>query len=46
MFTSNWELVPERRGERQQSADILNDTRERLNWTPKKSLVDWISKGI
>jgi len=46
MFTSNWELVPERRGERQQSADLLNDTRERLNWTPKKSLADWISKGI
>ena len=46
MFTSNWELVPERRGERQQSTDILNDTRERLNWTPKKSLADWINKGI
>jgi len=37
-----WEMIPERRGERLNSAHIVTDTEEKLNWKPLNSLEDWI----
>jgi UDP-glucose 4-epimerase len=38
----DWEMIPERRGERLNSAHIVTDTEEKLNWKPLNSLEDWI----
>lgn len=37
-----WEFIPERRGERFTSEEILTDTNIKLGWEPKKNLKDWI----
>jgi UDP-glucose 4-epimerase len=42
LFTQNWHFIPERPGERQRSAEIPNDTQEKLDWQPTKSLGDWV----
>jgi UDP-glucose 4-epimerase len=45
MFSGdNWELVPERRGERFTSEEFYSDTEEVLGWKPEKSLKSWIEK--
>jgi len=43
LFTKDWQFIPERPGERQHSAEIPNDTRERLGWQAKKSLRNWVN---
>lgn len=43
LFTKDWQFIPERPGERQHSAEIPNDTRERLGWQAKKSLKNWVN---
>jgi len=43
LFTKDWKFIPERPGERQHSAEIPNDTRERLGWQAKKSLKNWVN---
>jgi len=42
MFGSDWELIPERRGERFTSEEFYSDTNEVLNWEPENNLKDWI----
>jgi len=37
-----WELIPERRGERFTSEDFPSDTNERLNWYPEWKLEQWV----
>jgi UDP-glucose 4-epimerase len=37
-----WELIPERRGERFTSEEFPSDTEVKLNWKPKYNLQDWI----
>lgn len=39
----DWELIPERRGERFTSEDFPSDTNERLGWEAKESLEDWVA---
>jgi UDP-glucose 4-epimerase len=46
MFKSKWEIVPERRGERLNSIEIITDTEEKLDWKPKHKIEDWINKII
>lgn len=43
LFTKDWQFIPERPGERQYSAEIPNDTQERLGWQAKKSLRNWVN---
>jgi UDP-glucose 4-epimerase len=38
----DWEMIPERRGERFTSEDFPSDTEEKLGWTPKWKLEDWV----
>ena len=38
-----WELIPERRGERFTSEEFPSDTELKLNWKPKCHLQDWIN---
>lgn len=38
-----WELVPERRGERFTSEEFPSDTEVKLNWKPQYKLEDWIN---
>lgn len=38
-----WEFIPERRGERFTSEEFPSDTNEKLNWSAKNSLEDWIN---
>lgn len=38
-----WELVPERRGERFTSEEFPSDTEDRLGWKPEESLEEWIN---
>lgn len=38
-----WNLIPERRGERFTSEEFPSDTNERLNWYPQESLQEWIN---
>jgi len=40
----DWEFIPERKGERRNSATIDNNTCERLGWEPTHSLEKWIVK--
>ena len=42
MFTDNWKLIPERRGERFTADLIETDTQEKLKWKPKWYLEQWI----
>lgn len=42
MYSDNWELIPERRGERFTSEEFPSDTEKALNWRPEKSLKDWV----
>jgi len=42
MYSDDWELIPERRGERFTSEEFPSDTEEVLNWKPEKSLKEWI----
>lgn len=42
----NWTFVPERRGERFFSAEVLSNTAERLGWLPAKTLEAWISQMV
>jgi UDP-glucose 4-epimerase len=37
-----WELIPERRGERFTSEEFPSDTEMKLNWKPEYNLKDWI----
>ena len=39
-----WYLVDERRGERFTSEEFPSDTNEKLNWSPKHKLFDWIDE--
>lgn len=38
-----WELIPERRGERFTSEEFPSDTEMKLNWKPEYNLQDWIN---
>jgi UDP-glucose 4-epimerase len=40
----DWEFIPERKGERQHSATIDNDTNERLGLNPQDRLQEWIKQ--
>jgi len=40
----DWEFIPERKGERQHSATIDNDTNERLGLNPQDRLQEWIKR--
>jgi UDP-glucose 4-epimerase len=42
MYSDDWELIPERRGERFTSEEFPSDTEEVLGWKPEKSLKEWI----
>jgi UDP-glucose 4-epimerase len=42
MFTDDISMIPSRRGERDKSITIENDTEKLLNWKPKYKLIDWI----
>lgn len=42
MFDVEYDIVPERRGERATSASIPSDTNERLGWEPQENLQEWI----
>lgn len=42
MFSDNYVIVPERRGERFTSSEFYSDTEVLLNWKPKHSLSEWI----
>jgi UDP-glucose 4-epimerase len=43
MFSGdNWELIPERRGERFTSEEFYSDTEEILGWKAEKNLIDWV----
>lgn len=39
----NWEMIPERRGERFTSEDFPSDTEEKLGWKPTWKLQDWVN---
>jgi UDP-glucose 4-epimerase len=39
----DWEMIPERRGERFTSEYFESDTEEKLRWKPVHSLTDWIN---
>jgi UDP-glucose 4-epimerase len=42
MFDCEWELIPERRGERYASEKFESDTNEILGWEPENALENWI----
>lgn len=46
MFETQYEMIPERKGERFAAEDIKTDTNEILNWDPKQKISDYISKII
>ena len=39
----DWEMIPERRGERFTSEDFPSDTEEKLGWKPTWKLEDWVN---
>lgn len=41
---SNWVVIPERRGERFASAEVRSETEEKLGWSPKRDLQDWVDQ--
>lgn len=43
MFGWDWELIPERRGERYASEKFESDTNEVLGWEPENTLEDWVN---
>jgi UDP-glucose 4-epimerase len=42
LFTNNWKLVPERRGERFTSEEFKSDTNEVLGWEADRTLEEWV----
>jgi nucleoside-diphosphate-sugar epimerase len=44
MFTDNWVLVPERRGERLSSVILDNTNTKKLGWEPKINLKNYIEQ--
>jgi len=44
MFGGEWELKPERRGERFTSEEFPSDTETKLNWKAKINLEDYVNK--
>jgi len=46
MFECEWEMIPERRGERFSAEDIKSDTKEVLGWSPKWNLSYYIKSKI
>jgi UDP-glucose 4-epimerase len=46
MFKAEWEIIPERRGERFTAEDIQTDTEEKLNWRPRWDLQDYIKSKL
>lgn len=46
MFDHPYKMIPERRGERDQAVSIETDTNEKLSWSPKKSLNDYIKTKL
>jgi UDP-glucose 4-epimerase len=46
MFQTEWEIIPERRGERFTAEPIETDTEEKLNWQPKWELQDYIKSKL
>ncbi len=46
MFQTEWEIIPERRGERFTAESIETDTEEKLNWHPKWELQDYIKSKL
>lgn len=38
----DWEIIPERRGERFTSEEFPSDTEEKLGWKPKWKVDDWV----
>lgn len=46
MFEVDWEIIPERRGERFTAEDIQTDTEEKLNWRPNWDLQDYIKSKL
>jgi UDP-glucose 4-epimerase len=43
MFSDNYIIIPERRGERFTSEEFYNDTEEVLKWKPKHTLPEWVN---
>lgn len=46
MFEADWEIIPERRGERFTAEHIQTDTEEKLNWRPNWDLQDYIKSKL
>jgi UDP-glucose 4-epimerase len=44
MFDVNYNIIPERRGERFTAEQIDSNTQEVLDWEPNKSLQEWINQ--
>jgi len=44
LFDHNYELIPERHGDRIESTIDVSSTYDKLNWSPKYSLKEWINK--
>lgn len=42
MFSSDFIMIPERRGERFTSEEFESDTEEKLNWKAKNKIEDWV----
>lgn len=42
MFSTEWEFIPERRGERFTSETFSSNTEELLDWKPKQELQEWV----
>lgn len=46
MFKTEYEIIPERKGERSHSALIDNNTNETLGWNPHHNLEDYINEKL
>jgi UDP-glucose 4-epimerase len=42
LFTDNWKLIPERRGERFTSEEFESDTNQVLDWEAVRTLEEWV----
>ena len=42
MFSDNIKFIPKNKGERQNVTDVTNKTNNKLDWKPKRTLIDYI----
>ena len=42
MFSKDYKIIPERKGERFTSEEFNTDTEDKLNWKPKNNVKDWV----